>query len=125
MTNTKMTKKEWFNEIATIIEATEIENKKEMLAFISHEVELLSKKRSSSTNKKNLENEALCEALEIALAEFDKPVTVTEFMKESNHEVATLSNQKLSSLLKKCVEDRKTIIKTVEKKKSYFSIVRE
>jgi uncharacterized protein (DUF2344 family) len=120
-----MTKKEWFNEIATIIEATEIENKKEMLAFISHEVELLSKKRSSSTNKKNLENEALCEALEIALAEFDKPVTVTEFMKESNHEVATLSNQKLSSLLKKCVEDRKTIIKTVEKKKSYFSIVRE
>ena len=125
MTITKMTKKEWFNEIATIIEATEIENKKEMLAFISHEVELLSKKRSSSTNKKNLENEALCEALEIALAEFDKPVTVTEFMKESNHEVATLSNQKLSSLLKKCVEDRKTIIKTVEKKKSYFSIVRE
>ena len=125
MTNTKMTKKEWFNEIATIIEATEIENKAEMLAFISHEVELLSKKRSSSTNKKNLENEALCEALEIALAEFDKPVTVTEFMKESNHEVATLSNQKLSSLLKKCVEDRKTIIKTVEKKKSYFSIVRE
>jgi hypothetical protein len=43
-------------------------------------------------------------------------------MKESNSEIATLSNQKLSALLKKCVEIRHTVVKTVDKKKSYFSL---
>ena len=56
-----------------------------------------------------------------ALAEFDKPVTVSEFMKESSHEVATLSNQKLSAILKKLVDSEK-VIRTVEKKKSFFSL---
>lgn len=125
MTNTKMTKKDWFNEIATVIEGSEVTNKDEMLAFVAREIELLSKKRSSTNSKKDAENEKLCVQLEEALAKFDRPVTVTEFMKESTDEIATLSNQKLSALLKKCIDNRHTVVKTTEKKKSYFSIVRE
>ena len=50
MANTKMTKKDYFALIRTIVEATDREDKAEMLGFIDHEVELLSKKKSS-TNK--------------------------------------------------------------------------
>ena len=125
MANTKMTKKDWFAEIRGIVAEMEREDKAEMLAFIDHEVELLSKKKSSTNSKKDKELEELCIKVEEALAEFDRPITITEFMKESTHEVATLSNQKLSALLKKCVEVRKTVDKTTEKKKSYFALIRE
>ena len=125
MANTKMTKKDWFAEIRGIVAEMEREDKADMLAFIDHEVELLSKKKSSTNSKKDKELEELCIKVETALAEFDRPITITEFMKESTHEVATLSNQKLSALLKKCIEVRKTVEKTVDKKKSYFTLIRE
>ena len=125
MANTKMTKKDWFAEIRGIVAEMEREDKADMLAFIDHEVELLSKKKSSTNSKKDKELEELCIKVETALAEFDRPITITEFMKESTHEVATLSNQKLSALLKQCIEVRKTVEKTVDKKKSYFTLIRE
>lgn len=39
----KMTKKEWFAVLASVVEASEIENKTEVLAFINHEVELITR----------------------------------------------------------------------------------
>ena len=123
MGNTKMTKKDWFAVIREMVEKSEREDKDEMLGFIDHEVELLSKKRTSTNSKKDKENEALCEQLEKALAEIGRPVTITEFMKESTAEVATLSNQKLSALLRKCKVERGTVDKKVDKKKSYFFLV--
>ena len=123
MANTKMTKKEWFAVIREMVENSEREDKDEMLVFIDHEVELLSKKRTSTNSKKDKENEELCIQLEKALAEIGRPVTITEFMNESTAEVATLSNQKLSALLKKCKEERGTVDKKVDKKKSYFFLV--
>ena len=123
MANTKMTKKDWFAVIREMVENSEREDKAEMLVFIDHEVEQLSKKRTSTNSKKDKENEALCEQLEKALAEIGRPVTITEFMKESTAEVATLSNQKLSALLRKCKVERGTVDKKVDKKKSYFFLV--
>ena len=125
MANTKMTKKEYFALIRTIVEATDREDKDEMLGFIDHEVELLSKKKSSTNSKKDKELEELCIKVEEALKELGKPVTITEFMKESTHEVATLSNQKLSALLRKCKDERHTVKREEIKKKAYFSLVEE
>lgn len=125
MANTKMTKKEYFALIRTIVEATDREDKAEMLGFIDHEVELLSKKKSSTNSKKDKELEELCIKVEEALKELGKPVTITEFMKESTHEVATLSNQKLSALLRKCKDERHTVKREEIKKKAYFSLVEE
>lgn len=108
--------------VAKVVENSNEKNKAEMLDFIAHEVELLEKKNSKSApTKTQKENEVLMAQLLEALAEFDKPITVSDFMKESSHEVATLSNQKLSALLKKLVDSKK-VIKTVEKKKSFFSL---
>ena len=126
MMNTKLTKKEKFAMVIAIVEKSDVANKSEMLEFLAHEVELLEKKNSKTgQTKTQKENEVLLDQLELALAEFENPITISDFMKESTHEVATLSNQKLSALMKKLIEDRKTVVKTVDKKKSYFSLVRE
>ena len=125
MMNKKMTKKDWFAMVIAVVENSESEKKAEMIEFLNHEVELLSKKNSrTGQTKTQKENEVLLGQLELALAEFDRPITISEFMKESSHEVATLSNQKLSALMKKLV-DAKKVDKTVEKKKSYFSLKSE
>lgn len=121
----KMTKKEMFAMVIATIEATEVENREEMVNFLNHEVELLEKKSSKSgTTKTQKENLVLMEQLKEALGEMTEAVTISEFQAKSTHEVATLSNQKLSALLKKLVESGE-VVKTVEKKKSYFALVRE
>ena len=125
MMNKKMTKKEMFAMVIEVVGGLEIEHKAEMLEFLNHEVELLEKKNSrSGQTKTQKENEVLLGQLELALAEFTRPVTISEFMKESSHEVATLSNQKLSALMKKLVDAEK-VVKTTEKKKSYFALKSE
>lgn len=122
----KMTKKEMFAMVINVVSETEVENKEEMLKFLNHEVELLEKKSGKSgETKTQKENKILMEQLVEALGEMEKPVTISEFQSKSTHEVATLSNQKLSSLLKKLVEEENPrVVKTVEKKKSYFSVAK-
>ena len=121
----KMTKKEMFAMVIALVNGSEVEHKEEMLGFLAHEVELLEKKNSKSGQTKlQKENEFLMTQVLEALEEFDRPITVTEFMKESPHAVATLSNQKLSALMKKLVDAEK-VVKTTEKKKSYFALKRE
>ena len=118
----RMTKKEMFAVIAETINAVEVENKAEMLNFIDHEIELLEKKSSKSgQTKTQKENELLKAELLTALGEMDKPVTISEFCEKTSHPVGKLSNQKLSALLNQMVK-AETVIKTVEKKKSYFAV---
>lgn len=122
MTN-KMTKREWFVEIKAIVESAQVDGEKKagMVDFIDHEVELLDRKHSKSgqtkTQKENLE---IMEKIMTALAEVGKPVTITELQSAST-EMAEFSNQKLSALLKKLVDGGR-VVKTQEKKKSYFSV---
>ena len=119
----KITKKEMFAMVGKVVENSTVENKAEMLNFIEHEIELLEKKSSKSgQTKTQKENVLLVEQLKLALAEMERPVTISEFQAESTFEVATLSNQKLSALLKKMVEEG-SVVRTVEKKKAYFKLV--
>jgi hypothetical protein len=121
----KMTKKEMFAMVIEVVNGVEVENREEMLNFLNHEVELLNKKSSKSgETKTQKENKVLMEQLKEALAEMTTPVTISEFQEKSTHEIATLSNQKLSALLKKLVESEE-VVKTSEKKKSYFALVRK
>ena len=117
----KMTKKDWFAVLANVVEASEMKNKTEALAFIAHEVELLEKKSAKSgTTKTQKENVVIMEAIKTALAEVGKAVTISELQAE-NTTMAEYSNQKLSALLRKLVESGE-VVKTTEKKKSYFSL---
>ena len=113
----KMTKREMFEMIKGVCA-----NDTRIVEFCEHEIELLNRKSSKSTQTKTqIENENIKGAIVNALTEIAKPVTITE-MQELNAEMANYSNQKLSALLKQLVENDKKVVKTVDKKKSYFTV---
>jgi len=119
----KMTKKEMFAMVQAVVENATVENKAEMIAFIEHEIELLNKKSSKSgQTKTQKENEILKENLLKAFESMEGPVTISEFQEKSAAPVASLSNQKLSALLNQLVKAGK-MVKTVEKKRSFFALV--
>lgn len=124
MAEKKITKKERFMELINLVNASEVESKSEMVAFLEHEIELLERKSSSSAKTKTQqEHEKIMALIVEELRKVGKPVTITELMKESVV-MAEYSNQKLSSLLKKLIEaENPVVVKTIEKKKSYFSVV--
>ena len=111
----KKTKREFFGEIREIVK----ENT-ELVEFIDHELELLDKKTSAKSTKVNTEQVELMEKIVNALNEIGRSVTISELQKE-NAEMAEYSNQKLSAMLKKLV-DNKQVTKMVDKKKSYFMV---
>ena len=116
MENKKMTKKEYFGVLLEMVNGNE-----DLTNFINHEIELLDKKASKSgQTKTQKENETIMERIVEVLGEIGKPVTITE-LQSANAEMGEFSNQKLSALLKKLV-DSNQVVKTVDKKKSYFSL---
>lgn len=113
----KKTKREFFGEIREIVK----ENT-ELVAFIDHELELLDKKTSAKSTKVNTEQVELMDKIVNALNEIGRSVTISELQKE-NAEMAEYSNQKLSAMLKKLV-DNKQVTKMIDKKKSYFMVAK-
>lgn len=121
----KITKRERFEQLVNIITKANIseEAKAEMLAFIAHEQELLAKKSSKSGQTKTQKaNETLKVEMREALENIGKPVTVSEFMALTRFNLENeFTNQKVSAMLNQLVKAEK-IVKTVDKKKSYFSV---
>lgn len=117
----KLTKRELFGQARELAVAN---GREDLVAFIDHELELLDKKASASGNSKTQkENLEIIERLYSELANIDRAVTISEFQKESEY-AGTLSNQKISALFKKLVDNGR-VIKTVDKKKSYFSVAND
>ena len=120
MENKKMTKKETINLLIDVLMGNkEVEDVQMFIDFLTHERELLERKSSNSgQTKTQKENEILKEKIVETLKELNKFSTITE-IQESNAELAELSNQKISALLKQLV-DTNVIEKVIEKKKAYF-----
>lgn len=109
-----MTKKEMFVAIKAMVSENE-----EMVAFLDHEIELLSKKRSDNSKAK-AESDARAEKVFNALAEMDRPVTISELLTlTSDEEVANYTNQRVSALMRKLGE---RVVKTMNKGKAYFTV---
>lgn len=118
MAEKKITKKELFGRL---LEINEVAHNEDLTNFINHEIELLNKKATKTgTTKTQKENEDIKTKIINALVEIAVPTTITDLQK-NNEELAEYSNQKLSALLKQLVET-KQVVKTTDKKKSYFSI---
>ena len=136
MTNTtKITKAMALNAILTILDTVNSDTVidsvalADMVAYCDNELELLAKKKSSTSKeaKANAETRmALSEIVLATLAETGKPMTVSE-MQTANEELRVaadgtpISNQRITSVCHSLVENSQ-IINTKEKKKSYFSI---
>lgn len=120
---TKLTKKDYFKMVASVIENSNIENKAELQSFIAHEVELLDKKaqaKSTAETAKQKENNELMQVIYEVLADNGNAMTITEIQAEDTR-LAELSNQRISALLKKLKDDEK-IVRTELKKKAYFKV---
>lgn len=110
-----MTKKEMFATIKTLLADNE-----EVVAFCDHEIELLSKKRSSTNSKAKAETEERAEKVYNALAQMEEAVTITELLAlTSDEEVAGYTNQRVSALLRKLGN---RVTKEMRGKKAYFSV---
>ena len=108
-----MTKKEMF-----VVLRARVADDAEMVAFIDHEIELLSRKRSTGKPTKNqLANEGIKDEIISILAESEdlRAGDIVKLMDEK------YSLPKVSALLKQLVESGK-VVKTTEKKVSRFSL---
>lgn len=120
----KLTKRENFEKIMEVVK-----DYPELIEFCNHEIELLNKKNSRVNEKTLKENADIADMVKEQLEILGKPVTITELMQQSEiiknyvcENGRPLSNQKLSSIMNKLV-DNKELAKTIDKRKSYFSLV--
>lgn len=119
----KITRKEMFTMIQGVVANSTAENKIEMVDFIEKQIAQLERKSGSSKpTKTQIENESFKGEILDEMAKIGKPVTISEFCENSNSEIANLSNQKLSALFNQLVKAEK-MVKTIDKKKSYFALV--
>jgi hypothetical protein len=119
----KITRKEMFAMIQGVVANSTATNKVEMVEFIEKQIAQLERKSGSSKpTKTQIENENLKGEILDEMAKIGKPVTISEFCENSNSEIANLSNQKLSALFNQLVKAER-MVKTIDKKKSYFALV--
>lgn len=114
---TKLTKKEMFEMLKGVAGVAE---NADMVAFIDHEIELLNKKSANKKATKTQEENVGIKAEIMAVLTADG-ATVSDIQTKSAT-LSALSNQRVSALLRQLVESGK-VAKTVDKKKSYFSLV--
>ena len=118
MTNKKMTKREMFEQIKANYKLTDAE-----VAFIDHELELLAKKNASEKKPtaQQVANEGLKQTIVNVLTENGGLMTVTDVQKSCD-ELAELSNQRVSALLRQLKDDGK-VERVEDKRKAYFKAV--
>ena len=117
----KLTKKEMFAMVREIVVANGGDNTELLTNFIDHEVELLTKKNTSE--KKPTANQIANEAIKaeiLCAMDFDKLYTCTDIIKAV--EVCNgLNVQKVAPLMNQLADAGK-VVKTTEKRKTYFSL---
>lgn len=114
--NKKMTKKEMFTQLLNNYNLTEDE-----IIFINHEIDLLDKK-NGAIKKPTKQQEANAEIRGV-IAEFmadGEWYTITDLMKNIP-ELAELSNQRVSAIVRGMKESGE-VVRKEEKRKAYFSL---
>ena len=119
----KVTKKDNYKELMTYVPT----DRQDHIDFINHEIELLEKKLSNGNSKANKQVADNTEMVYNALVEYGKPATVSDLIANANLSALAVdgnivSTQKVSAYLKKLV-DGGWVVKTIDKKKTYFSVV--
>lgn len=110
----KITKSQMFEMIKAL---DEVKANPDMVAFIDHELELLSKKSSAKRVTKTQEANAEIKG-EILATLSDVPLRVTEIIK-ANPKFADMTPQKMSALVNQ-LADAKLVTKVVDKRVSRF-----
>lgn len=121
MTNTnkivKVTKKDRFNQLLAI---EEVKGNQDLVDFIKHEIELLTRKNSSEKKPTaaQLENEKTAEVVLATLVENGNGMTVTEIIK-ANKDLSEFTNQKITAILRSLISADK-VERIEDKRKTLF-----
>ena len=115
----KMTKREKFEMLKAL---SEVKANPMLTEFIEHELELLAKKNASEKKPtaQQMANEGLKQTIMDVLTENGGLMTVTDVQK-SCAELAELSNQRISALLRQ-LKDDKMVDRVEDTRKAYFTI---
>lgn len=118
---TKMTKKEKFAIVRSIVETSNHANAEMLIEFIDHEVELLTRKNTSEKKPtaKQVANSVVQNEI-LNCMEFGKLYTVGELMK-TVPALDGVSNQYATSQVRALV-NAGSLVRTEEKRKAYFSL---
>jgi hypothetical protein len=95
----------------------------ELVAFIEHEIELLSNKNKGD-NKKPTATQLVNEALKVELLnhmEVNTLYSISDFQKQVEA-CADLSNQKIAAILRQMKDNDKTVEKVEDKRKVYWKL---
>ena len=116
--NKKLTKKDHFTALLAL---AEVQENQALVDFINHELELLSKKNSTERKQTaaQKENEGVKAIILAALT--TTPAQISELQK-THAELAEISNQKISALLRQLIIDNK-VVRTEDKKKALFALI--
>lgn len=123
MTEKRITKREYFGQLAEVVAKAEIteEVREQLTAFIGREVELLNKKSGTGKETKTQkENKALAEVVVAEIGKVGKPVAIAELIKASEV-LAEYTTQKLTPIVKKLAESGRLVV-TTEKKRNYYTV---
>lgn len=114
---TKMTKKEMFAEVIAIVSESTAENKEQLVTALKHEVELLSRKRSTSRGMTATQKE------NVVIKE-----RIVDFLKSVESATATevaagveITQNKATALLTQLVNEE-IVVRVKEKRVARFSI---
>jgi K+/H+ antiporter YhaU regulatory subunit KhtT len=124
MADVKMTQREYFAEIIKLLRGEDASiSADDAVEFVEGRIDVLSRKSGSrKPSKVQAETElAKAKVLEVLTSEGQ---TVTEILGKVDFSEFSFepTSQKISAMLKKMVEVDKTVVKTVDKKKSFFSL---
>ena len=112
----KMTQKEMFNEIIKFAQAG---NRQDIVEFCKGRIAVLEKKSESRTQTKTQKENAELAKIILNVLKGAKPMTVTE-IQSRNEVLGSLSNQKVSAILRNMVKEG-TVTKDTSTKKTLFS----
>ena len=115
----KMTKREKFEMLKAL---SEVQANPMLTEFIEHELELLAKKNTSEKKPtaQQVANEGLKEVILNVLTENGGLMTITDIQK-SAEELAELSNQRISALVRQMVGI--SVERVEDKRKAYFKAI--
>lgn len=112
-----MTRKELFENLLVLVKESEVENSEELIAGLEHEIEMVSKKRKTSTV-----NDGLAEEIYNIMVEVGEPISATDIYNRARDIEGITSSQKVSALLKILVAAHRVDKKKEKKITYYFTI---
>ena len=116
----KVTKKDNFKTLYSMVENSNVANKMDLLGFIDHEIELLEKKASAKTQTKTQkENIGIKDTIVEIVTQHGEPMTITDML--ATEELNGYTNQKISALCKQLC-DSGVLVRVQDKKKTYFTL---